>query len=183
MTEQVSSEELFQGKLIKLRLLTIPQPSGGTTRFEIVEHPDAVAIVALRYDLLNGSNIEPYVLLVNQERPAIQKKTWELPAGLVEVNETNTPELAAARELREETGYLADNWQCLTREYPSPGFSTEAITIFLATQVHSAPDVAIPTLPVIQPKSLRCVGYPWMMRLNAVKMVRLKMGKRYLDYA
>lgn len=147
MTEQVSSEELFQGKLIKLRILTIPQPSGGTTRFEIVEHPEAVAIVALRYVSLNGSHIEPYVLLVNQERPAIQKKTWELPAGLVEVNESNTPELAAARELREETGYLADNWQCLTREYPSPGFSTEAITIFLATQVHSAPDVAIPDTP------------------------------------
>ena|SRR2546428_4201828 len=144
MTEQVSSEELFHGKLIKLREVTIPQPSGGTNRFEIVEHPDTVAIVALRYDSLNASDVEPYVLFVNQERLAIQKQTWELPAGLVELNEKDTPELAAARELREETGYLADNWHCLTREYPSPGFSTEAITIYLATQVHPAPDTTIP---------------------------------------
>ena len=95
------SEELFHGKLIKLRIQTISQPSGGTTRFEIVEHPDAVAIVALRYDSLDGSDVKPHVLLVKQERPAIQKQTWELPAGLVEQGESDTPVLAAARELRE----------------------------------------------------------------------------------
>ncbi len=81
MTEQVSSEELFHGKLIKLRVLTKPQPSGGTSRFEIVEHPDAVAIVALRYDSLNASDGELYVLLVNQERPAIQSRHGNFPQG------------------------------------------------------------------------------------------------------
>ena len=82
MQEQSPGEELFQGKLIKLRVKSIPQPGGGTKRFEIVEHPDAVAIVALRYDPVNDSGAVPYVVLVNQERPAIQKKTWEIPAGL-----------------------------------------------------------------------------------------------------
>ncbi|HLQ27742.1 MAG TPA: NUDIX hydrolase [Ktedonobacteraceae bacterium] len=148
MQKQLSSEELFQGKLVNLHVQTIPQPDGGTKRFEIVEHPDVVVVVALRYDdSVNETNAVPYVVLVNQERPAIQKKMWELPAGLVEVNERNTPEIAAARELREETGYLADKWRFLTREYPSPGFSTEAITIYLATQVHPAPDAAIPDIP------------------------------------
>src|SRR5581483_2125210 len=123
MQEHPSSEELFHGKLINLRVQTISQPSGGTSRFEIIEHPDAVAIVALRYELLQGSQAEPQVVLVNQERPAIKKKTWEIPAGLIEENERGTPQLTAQRELREETGYTADHWQRLTREYPSPGFS------------------------------------------------------------
>ncbi len=140
MQEQQASEELFHGKLITLRVESISRPSGGTSRFEIVEHPDAVAIVALRYDLADGFDAVPHVVLVNQERPAIKKKTWEIPAGLVEVHERDNPLLTAARELREETGYLAEHWQRLTREYPSPGFSTEAITIYLATQVHPPPD-------------------------------------------
>ena len=55
MQEQSPGEALFQGKLIKLRVQSIPQPGGGTKRFEIVEHPDAVAIVALRYDPVNDS--------------------------------------------------------------------------------------------------------------------------------
>jgi len=140
MREQRSSEEFFHGKLITLRVETIPQQGGGTSHFEIVEHPDAVAIVALRYDAANGSEVAPQVVLVNQERPAVKKKTWELPAGLVEVNERDNLQLTAARELREETGYLADNWHFLVREYPSPGFSTEPISIYLATHVHPAPD-------------------------------------------
>jgi 8-oxo-dGTP pyrophosphatase MutT (NUDIX family) len=147
MQERSSSEELYHGTFINLRVQTTPQPDGGTNRFEIVEHPDAVAIVALRYGPANGSNVEPEVVLVNQERPAIQKKTWELPAGLVEANERDTPQVTAARELLEETGYVADHWQCLVREYPSPGFSTEAITIYLATQIHLAPGALSPDTP------------------------------------
>lgn len=140
MREQLSGEELYHGKLINLRVENLPQPNGSTKCFEIVEHPGAVAIVALRYAPVDGSDAEPQVVLVEQERPAISKKTWELPAGLVEANERDNPHLAAARELREETGYLADRWQRLIQEYPSPSFSTEAITIYLVTQLHSAPD-------------------------------------------
>src|SRR6266567_6831044 len=147
MQEPVSSEELFHGKLINLRVENIPKPSGGTSRFEIVEHPDAVAIVALRYDLVGSSEAVPCVVLVNQERPAVKRKTWEIPAGLIEAHERDSPQLTAARELREETGYLADNWQCLTREYPSPGFSTEAITIYLATQVYASSNTQSANIP------------------------------------
>jgi 8-oxo-dGTP pyrophosphatase MutT (NUDIX family) len=148
MQEPVSSEELFHGKLINLRLETYPQEAGGTGRFEIIEHPDAVAIVALRGISGNDADPDPHVVLVKQERPAIKQKTWEIPAGLIEESERNTPQLAAIRELHEETGYVADHWQLLVKEYPSPGFSTEAIAIYLATQVHSASDQPVPDTPL-----------------------------------
>lgn len=130
----VSSREVFAGHLITVRVETLAQPIGGTQQFEIVEHPDAVAIVALRWEA--GQAGEPSVALVRQQRPAIGRETWELPAGLVHPNEQNEPQRAAERELREETGYAATNWRQLIREYPSPGFSTEAITLYLATGVY-----------------------------------------------
>jgi ADP-ribose pyrophosphatase len=151
-SEDVSSEEVFKGSLITVRVETLSRPIGGVTRIEVVEHPDSVAIVALRLGDMDGADgvngavgggSVPYVALVRQPRPAIGRETWELPAGLVHDDERDDPERAAARELREETGYAATAWQRLAREYPSPGFSTEAITIYLATQVYptgGAPD-------------------------------------------
>jgi len=148
LPDQPSSEEIYRGKLITLRILTLPQPSGGTSRFEIVDHPDAVAIVALRYNASDGPNAEPQTVLVHQYRPAIGKKTWEIPAGMVELNEREAPQVTAARELREETGYLANRWQRLIREYTSPGFSNEAITIYLATEVYpDGPAADVPDDP------------------------------------
>jgi ADP-ribose pyrophosphatase len=144
MSNAATSEEVFKGELITVRTETVHKPVGGTTRLEIVEHPDGVAIVALRADSsagdgdlpgAPGSVGMPRVALVRQPRPAIGRETWELPAGLVDAGERDDPQRAAARELHEETGYEAAVWRRLAREYPSPGFSTEAITIFLATQV------------------------------------------------
>jgi len=143
-TGNTTSEEVYAGKLITVRVETLPQPIGGTQRFEIVEHPDAVAIVALRAapatDASDASDAsgEPQVALVRQPRPAIRRETWELPAGLVRPDERDDPQRTAERELREETGYAANTWQRLIREYPSPGFSTEAITLYLATDVYPA---------------------------------------------
>jgi ADP-ribose pyrophosphatase len=125
-------QEVFHGDLLTVRIETIPSPSGHAQRYEIVEHPDAVAIVALRHDPAGG---EPRVAFVRQSRPALGRETWELPAGLLRPDERDDAQRAAARELREETGYTARTWRPLAREYPSPGFSTEAITIFLATDL------------------------------------------------
>src|SRR5579864_7032640 len=138
--EKLPSEEIYQGQLINVRIQTEPEPSGGTTRFEIVEHPGGVAIVALRYDKKSEHNTEPQVLLVSQKRPAVGKNLWEIPAGMVETSERTAPELAAARELQEETGYVAENLQCLVHTYPSPGFSNETVTIYLAHLVNTASD-------------------------------------------
>lgn len=133
-----SREEIYHGKLITVRIETLPKLSGGTSRFEIVDHPGGVGIVALRERQASGASAAPEVVLVAQHRPAIGKELWEIPAGLVEENERDSPELTAARELREETGYIAESWRLLTRVYPSPGFSTETQTIFLAR--HASPN-------------------------------------------
>ena len=135
-------EVIYHGKLITLRIETLPRPSGGTSRFEIVEHPGGVGIVALRDSPVPGAGAEPEVVLVAQYRPAIGKHLWEIPAGLVEEHERDTPQLTAARELREETGFTADSWKLLTRVYPSVGFSTETQTLFLAKHAYPAPDAA-----------------------------------------
>lgn len=145
--QELGREEIYRGRLINLHIETLSQPSGGTSRFEIVEHPGGVAIVALRYNTGEKHSQDPDVVLVQQKRPAIGKSIWEIPAGMVEPDERHMLELTAARELREETGYIAESWEWLIREYPSPGFSTETITIFLARQVHPASDVFAPDTP------------------------------------
>ncbi len=136
-----TSQEIYRGKLLTLRIQTVPQPIGGMTRFEIVEHPDAVAVVAVRPD--PDGKAEAQVALVRQPRPAIGRDTWEIPAGLMKPEDARDPQLTATRELREETGYVASVWLKLSREYPSPGFSTEAITIYLASGLERAPNIPI----------------------------------------
>jgi 8-oxo-dGTP pyrophosphatase MutT (NUDIX family) len=132
MQEQRPDGEVYHGAALSVRVQTIPQAVGGVTRFEIVERPPAVAIVAVRYNPADGPTAEPLVALVRQPRPAIGKDTWEIPAGLARPEEQDDLVAAARRELREETGYVAERWVRLTREYPSPGYSNESITIYLA---------------------------------------------------
>lgn len=139
MADESGTEDVYDGELISVRVKTLAQPHGGTQRFEIVEHPDAVAIVALRDEARDDRNVEPLVALVRQERPAIDKSTWELPAGLIRSDERDDPEKAARRELYEETGYHAGIMRLLAREYSSPGFSTEAISVYLAPSVRPSP--------------------------------------------
>ena len=135
--QQPYDEEVYRGTLIRVLRRTLPAPSGGRTQFDVVEHPDAVAIVALRDDPAHVGS--PLVALVRQERPAINRLTWELPAGLVNPSEVGQPEQTAHRELREETGYGARNMRPLGRTYVSPGFTTEAISLYLATDLQPVP--------------------------------------------
>lgn len=100
-------------------------------RWEVVEHPDAVAVVVAR-----GRE----VLGVRQARPAIARTTWEIPAGLIEPGEA--PEQAAARELAEEA-QLGGDLTLVSRLYCSPGFCDEQVYLFELTngrQASGAPD-------------------------------------------
>ena len=138
-----SDTVVFKGKLITVRTRTVRRPNGKESRYEIVDHPDAVAIVAVRYER-DAHAPEPLVALVHQQRPVVGKETIELPAGLVDPGEEDHPEQAALRELREETGYTAEGLRLLTREYSSPGFTDEAIYIYLATTLHPPENGAQP---------------------------------------
>lgn len=140
MSDAAQSHEVFAGKLIRVRVEQVTHQDGSTSQYEIVEHPEAVAVVAVR-DTEEGEHL---VALVHQRRPAIGKETWELPAGLVNPDERGDPQRTAARELREETGYEAEHFELLNRHYSSPGFTDEVISLYLATDLRQAGEDARP---------------------------------------
>lgn len=129
----LAREYAFRGRLLNLRIDRVLLPDGEETTREIVEHPGAVAIVALPQP---GS-----ALLVRQHRQAAGVHLWEIPAGKLEPGEI--PLHCARRELREETGFEADTWREAITFFTTPGFTDERITLFVASAlrpVATAPD-------------------------------------------
>lgn len=124
----VESETVFSGRILTVRVDHVRMSDGHVADREVVEHIGAVAIVALDTD---GS-----VVMVNQYRHPLQLRLDELPAGLLDVD--GEPALdAARRELAEEAHLTAGTWDVLLDLYPSPGFSTEAIRVYLARELSS----------------------------------------------
>lgn len=118
-------EKLYEGKIINLRIDTVELPEKKYSKREIVEHPGGVGIVAITDD--NS------MILVRQYRKAVNRMLLEIPAGKLEVNEE--PRETAIRELKEETGYEANNYNYLLEFYTSPGYTTEKIYLFMATDL------------------------------------------------
>jgi ADP-ribose pyrophosphatase len=126
MSEKVmASNQVYQGRRVGLRVDTVTLPSGRQTTREIAEYPNCVAIVALDTD--NS------VVLVRQYRHAVGQDLLEVPAGGVDPGEE--PRDAARRELEEETGYRAGKMQRIGGAYTAPGYSTEFMHLFLATEL------------------------------------------------
>ena len=118
----ISSDRVYTGKTISLKVDTVEVPNRGYQKREIVEHNGAVGIVAI--------TPENKVVLVRQYRKAVEKELWEIPAGKIEIGEN--PNECAIRELKEETGYSAENMKLIHKFYTSAGFSNQKIYIFLA---------------------------------------------------
>ncbi|SMC86652.1 NUDIX hydrolase [Papillibacter cinnamivorans] len=134
LTERtIESETVYQGVVVKIKVDKVSIPGGGRSVREVVEHPGGVAILPLDED--------DNVVTVTQYRYAFGKELLEIPAGKMEPGEN--PLECARRELREETGILADEWVSLGSIYASPGFCDEELHLFLARglkQVQAQPD-------------------------------------------
>jgi 8-oxo-dGTP pyrophosphatase MutT (NUDIX family) len=120
------SDVVFQGMVWDVRRDTVDLGEAGTVQREYVDHPGAVAILALR-EVDNRDQ----VLLIQQYRHPIGAFEWELPAGLLDVA-GESPWVGAARELHEEADLSAGEWHVLLDYYGSPGGLSEALRVFLA---------------------------------------------------
>ncbi|MBQ2696409.1 MAG: NUDIX hydrolase [Clostridia bacterium] len=118
----VTTKKIFEGKVITLRYDTVLLPNGEEAGREIVEHPGGVAIVAL--------DEEENVYLVRQYRHPFEKILLEIPAG--KLNYGEDPFSCGVRELKEETGLSAKQFDFLGSFMVSPGFCREKIYIYLA---------------------------------------------------
>jgi ADP-ribose pyrophosphatase len=132
--ETLRSERGFDGKLLHVRVDHVRLPSGRESVREVVEHPGAVAILALT------ANDE--VILVRQWRHAVRRRLLEIPAGTREPDEAT--ELTARRELLEETGYRAGSTSLIAEYFSSAGFSNEQMTLYCATGCIAEPFAASP---------------------------------------
>ncbi len=121
----LSSQLIYDGQIVKLRVDTVRIPGGRETRREIVEHSDCVAIVAIDAD--------DSVLLVKQFRKSVEKELLEIPAGGIDPGED--PVTAVRREMQEETGYLPQKVERLGGFYSTPGYCTEYLHLYLATDL------------------------------------------------
>ena len=120
----VSSQTIFEGKIIKVTLDQARLPNGTLAAREVVYHPGGVAVLALDKDNT--------VYLVKQYRYPIQQLLLELPAGKLDHGAEENVLLGAQRELSEETGLEAAQWTYLGYTLASPGFCDEALHMYLA---------------------------------------------------
>ncbi len=125
-------EAVYRGRYMVVERAEIERSDGLKSFRDLVVHPGAVVIAPI--------NAEGKLLLVIQYRTAAGGALLELPAGTLEVDdgEVEEPEVAAYRELEEETGYRAGKMERLAGFYSAPGLSTEYLTLFLATDLRPA---------------------------------------------
>ncbi|WP_431029608.1 NUDIX domain-containing protein [Lysinibacillus sp. LZ02] len=118
----IHSQPIYHGKVISLKVDDVTLPNGETSKREIVNHPGAVAVIAITE--------EGKLVVVEQYRKALERSIIEIPAGKLEPGEL--PEVTAVRELEEETGYGCKELTYLQSFATSPGFADEIIHLFVA---------------------------------------------------
>ena len=130
MERKISSRLLHEGRHFSFLQDEVELPSGRRTKRDIVRHPGAVAIVPI---LPDGR-----IVLVRQYRYAAGRSLLEIPAGTLEIGEDL--QKCAGRELREETGYEAEEMEHLLSCYMAPGYSSEVIHYYAASGLRDVGD-------------------------------------------
>ncbi|GKV55485.1 ADP-ribose diphosphatase [Sporosarcina sp. NCCP-2222] len=119
----VASKTIYEGKVISLRVEDVELPDGKLAKRELVKHPGAVAVLAV--------TAEGKLVFVRQFRKALERTLVEIPAGKIEPGEDKR--ITAIRELEEETGYHAQQFEYIQSFATSPGFADEVIHLYVAT--------------------------------------------------
>lgn len=158
MTEpgRISSRRIYTGRVIDLDIDAVRFPDGSTGELEMIRHPGAAAVVPIASD---SDAADPTILMIRQYRYATGGFLWEVPAGrLTEPGES--PEACARRELQEEVGVSAGRLDRLTTIWTTPGFTDEAIHLFVAFDLKAGsharePDEFIEVVPLPMSDILR----------------------------
>lgn len=125
----VNSKTAFKGRIFEVRSDDVQLPDGRQTQFHVVVHAGAVVFIPI--------DEKGRIWFVRQYRHAIGKELLELPAGTLEAGEE--PEVTAARESREEIGMSPGKLELLGAFYLAPGYSSEYVYIYLATELRPDP--------------------------------------------
>jgi ADP-ribose pyrophosphatase len=120
---------IYAGRVFSTVVDDVEYESGRESKREVAVHPGGATVLPVFPDRR--------VLMIKQHRYPLGKFIWELPAGKLEPNED--PLECAKRELEEETGYSARTWKKITSIYTSPGFCTEVLHLYLATELSELP--------------------------------------------
>ena len=163
----IARRTVHAGRFIRFRVDSVRGPDGRQHQREIVDHPGAVAVLPL-----DGTDL----LLVRQFRSAAQRILLEIPAGTLDRRPDGSiepPEEAAPRELAEETGYTAGTWRRLGRFWTAPGFASEAMTLYLATDLRPVRDYAGPE----EDEHLQLVRLPWLEALTRAEAGEIEDAK------
>ncbi len=124
---KTASEEIFNGIILHVQRDTVALPNGNSAIREVIRHIGAVCVIPV---LENGD-----VIMERQYRYPLDRVILEIPAGKLDAPDENRLS-AIQRELREETGYTADEWTDLGDFHPAPAYSDEFITMYMARGLH-----------------------------------------------
>lgn len=156
-----SITEIFHGRVIQLNVERVQLPNGSTADLEIIHHPGGAAVVAV--------DSQGQVCLLRQFRHAVGGWLWELPAGKIDNRE---PPLATARrELQEEAGFTAAQWDSLGDYVSSPGVFTEVVHLFLASSLSPA------SIQLEEHEVIEVHWKPWKEILEMARDGELRDGK------